>query len=262
MLLESDIAEILFDDSIIDTVTVEDDIKLKNDEIYKLWETNMHDFVPEDLTNFVIDENSAAVLYENIGHLSPMLIKGAYYVHGGASASPINVFVQDPDKNIIYKRSGEIQGIILFNTTIPGEYSFIFSNLDDNLEKVATLAIHTYEDKLDPIQYDINDKGDTVVKNDPRRKEREEDLKEELELAGDEEIANVRNLLRLMQTHSKQIQTEAKMSLLRQDSHNEDVLMNGDWHFYAMLVEVALFVAILAVQMNHLMVSLDNKLVL
>jgi hypothetical protein len=29
-----------------------------------------------------------------------------------------------------------------------------------------------------------------------------------------------------------------------------------------MLVEVALFVAILAVQMNHLMVSLDNKLVL
>ena len=111
----------------------------------------MHDFVPEDLTNFVVDAGSAAVLYETIGHTQSTLVKGAYYVHGGPDAKPINVFVQDPQKAIIYKRSGEIQGIILFNTTMPGEYSFIFSNLDDNIEKTATLAIHTYEDKLDPI---------------------------------------------------------------------------------------------------------------
>lgn len=68
MLLESDIAEILQDSTIIDTVTEEDNIKLKNDEIYKMWEKNMHDFVPEDLTNFVVDAGSAAVLYETIGH--------------------------------------------------------------------------------------------------------------------------------------------------------------------------------------------------
>ncbi len=203
VLLESDIAEILDDTTIIDTVTLEDDIKLKNDEIYKMWEKNMHDFVPEDLTNFIVDASSAAVLYETIGHTNPTLVKGAYYVHGGPDARPINVFVQDPDKAIIYKRSGEIQGIILFNTTIPGEYSFIFSNLDDNLDKTTTLAIHTYEDKLDPIQYDITDRGETVVKFDPKKKEREDDLKEELELAGDEEIGSVRNLLRLIQTHAK-----------------------------------------------------------
>lgn len=58
-----------------------------------MWEKNMHDFVPEDLTNFVIDASSATVLYEDIGHLGSELIKGAYYVHGGQDAKVINVFV-------------------------------------------------------------------------------------------------------------------------------------------------------------------------
>jgi len=167
VLLESDISEILHDNLIVDTVTPEDDIKLKNDEVYKMWERNMHDFVPEDLTNFVIDSSSATVLYEDIGHQEPTLVKGAYYVHGGADAKVINVFVQDPNKNIIYKRSDEIQGIVLFNTTIPGTYSFIFSNLDDSSAKTATLAIHTYEEKVETVQYDFNDDGERVVTNDP-----------------------------------------------------------------------------------------------
>lgn len=80
----------------------------------------MHDFVPEDLTNFLIDASSATVLYEDINHERPTTIKGAYYVHGGSDARPVNVFVQDPAKNIIYKRTEEIQGIMLFLTTVPG----------------------------------------------------------------------------------------------------------------------------------------------
>lgn len=68
VLLETDVQEILADIDIVDTVTPEDNIKLKNDEIYKMWEKNMHDFVPEDLTNFVIDASSATVLYDDIGH--------------------------------------------------------------------------------------------------------------------------------------------------------------------------------------------------
>jgi len=50
-------------------------------------------------------------------------------VHGGEKAPTIEmVAVQDPELNVIYKRSNEIQGIILFNTTIPGEYRVIFTN--------------------------------------------------------------------------------------------------------------------------------------
>lgn len=127
----------------------------------------MHDFVPEDLTNFIVEASSATVLYEEIGHTEPTMVKGAYYVHGGKDAKEINVFVQDPNKNIVYKRSNEIQGIVIFNTTIPGEYAFIFSNLDDSSEKTATLAIHTYEDKSEQIQYEFTDDGERVVSYDP-----------------------------------------------------------------------------------------------
>ena len=58
-----------------------------------MWEANMHDFIPEDLTNFMVDSSSATVLYEDIGHESPTTIKGAYYVHGGKEARAINVFI-------------------------------------------------------------------------------------------------------------------------------------------------------------------------
>ena len=52
------------------------------------------------------------------------------------------------------------------------------------------------------------------------------------------------------------------MSMIRQDSHNQDLLDNGTWHFRAMLIEVACFLAILAFQLHHLKGTLDNKLVL
>ena len=108
VIAETDVKEILNDKLILDTATPEDNVKLRNDEIYSMWEKNMHDFVPEDMTTFLVDGKSAEVFYENISHVEPTLIKGAYYVHGGADAKSIDVVVQDPQKNIIYKRQGEI----------------------------------------------------------------------------------------------------------------------------------------------------------
>ena len=133
-----------------------------------MWERNMHDFVPEDMTSFIVDGKSAEVFYENISHMQPTVIKGAYYVHGGADAKPIDVVVQDPQKNIIYKRQGEIQGIVLFNSTIPGEYTIIFANFDDSAERTCTLAIHTYEQFQEPISYDFDANGVRIVKYDPK----------------------------------------------------------------------------------------------
>ena len=83
---------ILEDATIIDTVTPEDNTKLKTNEIYKMWEENMHDFIPEDLTNFIVKGNSAVTFYEVINHQIPTTIKGAYYTHNGADKF-INVFV-------------------------------------------------------------------------------------------------------------------------------------------------------------------------
>lgn len=87
------IQDILADKDIIDTITAQDNPKLKDEEIYKIWEENMHDFVPEDLTNFIVEGSSATVLYEDIGHESPTTVKGAYYVHGSQDAKPVTVFV-------------------------------------------------------------------------------------------------------------------------------------------------------------------------
>lgn len=49
----------------------------------------MHDFVPEDLFNFLIEADKSVYWYETISHTTPTLIKGAYYVHGGGGDSPI-----------------------------------------------------------------------------------------------------------------------------------------------------------------------------
>ena len=97
----------------------------------------MRDFVPDDLINFMVFGGTAIVFHETINHQTPTLIKGAYYVHGGErqKAEPLGaMMIQDPIKNVIFKRSKEIQGIILFNTTIPGEYTFIFGNFENNFD--------------------------------------------------------------------------------------------------------------------------------
>jgi hypothetical protein len=151
----------------------------------------------------------------------------------------------------------------VFDTTVQGQYTFIFSNLESSALRTATLAIHTFQEIMEPIQYDINDSGERVVKYDPNMDTVvSEDFVEELDLAGDKEIGNVRNILRGIQTVTKQIQTESVMSLNRQDGHNADSIKNGNWYFWAMLIELLLFLAILIFQMQHMKSKLDNKLLL
>jgi len=42
------------DENLSDTLTPEDNPKLKEEELYKIWEENMHEFVPEDHTTFIV----------------------------------------------------------------------------------------------------------------------------------------------------------------------------------------------------------------
>ena len=87
-------------------------------------------------------------------------------------------------------------------------------------------------------------------------------LSEEERAASDDDIGNVRSMLRDIQVKSKQIQSEAKMSLLRQNGHNEALLENASWNFYASLLELMAFGGILAFQTHHIKKCLDNKLIL
>ena len=55
----------------------------------------------------------------------------------------IDFFVLDPNYQVIYSRRGKDEGIFRFNTTMPGQYSFVFSNLGDaKLKKSVTVALH------------------------------------------------------------------------------------------------------------------------
>ena len=98
------------------------------------------------MMNIIIAKNEVVPFYEFIGHEEPTTIKGAYYVYGGSKEKTVDCVVYDPSNEIIYKRTKSPQGIIMFDSTTPGEYAFVFSNFDNIKEVVITLALHTFEE--------------------------------------------------------------------------------------------------------------------
>lgn len=121
--------KIIRDEQIEDTGSiVDDDGYLSDEEINKIWAEHMHDFVPEDMMNVIVETRTTEALFEEINHKTPTQVKGAYYVLNGNAEKTIDCMVYDPNREIVYKRKGSAQGILLFDTTIPGEYAIIFSN--------------------------------------------------------------------------------------------------------------------------------------
>jgi len=66
----------------------------------------MHDFVPEDMMNAVVEKKSTEALFEVISHKEPTRIKGAYYVYGGNKDKTISCVVYDPNRDVVFKRKG------------------------------------------------------------------------------------------------------------------------------------------------------------
>lgn len=89
-----------------------------------------------------------------IHHDQPTEIKGAYFIT--EEDSLIDVLILDPDNNLVFKRTAEQEGMIEFNTTRPGQYTFIFSNLGDKVyQKSVTFALNTQEVVQEPSQFDF-----------------------------------------------------------------------------------------------------------
>lgn len=56
----------------------------------------------------------------------------------------IDFFVVNPKNKVIFSKRKAEEGIFRFNTSMPGRYSFIFSNIKDRKSvKDVTVAIHT-----------------------------------------------------------------------------------------------------------------------
>jgi len=74
-------------------------------------------------------------------------MRGAYFVNTKPGTSKndrlIDFFVLDPNYQVVYSRRQHEEGIFRFNTTMEGQYSFVFSNMKDRVnEKQVTLALH------------------------------------------------------------------------------------------------------------------------
>jgi len=204
--------EMLNDEIITETFTPElnDDGYLTDEDINRIWSDHMHDFVPEDMMNAIVEHKSTEALFEYIGHTEPTTVKGAYYVLNGNEDKTIDCMVYDPNRDIVYKRKGSAQGILLFNTTMPGEYAIIFSNHRASQDLTVTLALHTYEEKDEEIQYDIDADGQRFVKNTDKAESEADPADIEAAMGGSEnmaatedEVGGVKRMLREIQTMVK-----------------------------------------------------------
>lgn len=52
----------------------------------------------------------------------------------------INMFILDPSNKVIYSKIKKQSGMFLFNATMPGEYSFVFSNMKGKVNCQVTFA--------------------------------------------------------------------------------------------------------------------------
>jgi len=60
----------------------------------------------------------------------PIYIRGAYFVGSSTTNNKlIDFFILDPNNRVIYSRRKKEEGIFRFNTTTPGTYTFVFSNM-------------------------------------------------------------------------------------------------------------------------------------
>lgn len=133
--------------------------------------------------------------------MTPTTIKGAYYVMGGNEQQTIGCVIYDPNREIVFKRHASPQGIIVFDTQGPGEYTIVFTNVRAKKPLAVTFAFHTYEEeKIVPVKYDIDSK--TGQRFEIARDVTKEDAivgalgGEENLAATEDEVSNLRKMLR------------------------------------------------------------------
>ena len=127
------------------------DIKDDPDELEKKammeeWDRHMTDFVPDDMLTVELQPREEMSLHEEAPEDS-IYMRGAYFVNAPPGTEKtdrlIDFFVLDPNYQVIYSRRKQEEGLFRFNSSMPGQYTFVFSNMKDRVNpKSVTLAIH------------------------------------------------------------------------------------------------------------------------
>ena len=117
----------------------------------------MSDFVPDDMLTLELYPNEEFTLHETVDLRASgqsQYIRGAYFVKSISTEfkSNIDFFILDPNYKVIFSRRAKDEGIFYFNSTVLGQYSFVFSNLNDkDTYKLVTVALHPGADS-DPLE--------------------------------------------------------------------------------------------------------------
>lgn len=92
----------------------------------------MHNFFPEDQFKFLLPAKKTITWHMDVEQAEPVHVRGAYQINQGVEGDReqyrINVVVLDPLKQVIFKKNFMDIGIIAFDTTGQGEYTFTFSS--------------------------------------------------------------------------------------------------------------------------------------
>lgn len=187
-------------------------------------------------------------------------MRGAFFVNADAKVSKkdrtIDFFVLDPNYQVIYSKRGQEEGIFRFNTTMQGQYTFVFSNMKDkvNIKKV-TIAIHPGRESEDGVDEEI------AQMTKAEKTDYEQMRHEMAEAAGvpEEDIEELQSALRQVLKNVKNLQTEAKMSMIRQNAHSKAVDSNEKSTLYMTLFEALAFMGICSFNLYHIKGILENR---
>ena len=90
----------------------------------------MGDFIPDIHFNTDLKGKSDEIYYHMVKEGQEFNIRGAYFSQNKkGDKGTIDFFILDSDRKVIYSRRKRAEGLFNFNTTIPGEYMFVYSNL-------------------------------------------------------------------------------------------------------------------------------------
>ena len=203
------------------------DGQLTDEQIHAIWASEMQEFSPDEMVNLLIPRSHAEALFEEIYLPEGTTIHGAFFVVKGSKDKTVSCLIFDPEKNVVYSRKNMQQGIILFQTTKQGEYSFVFDNAVAGQGLQITFALHTGGTVKEGISYDMDIEGNRKVMHDPDNFDPYTPLHDshinEDHLAADQNTIND-VYETLLSIHSEMTRTSqsAKTSARRQDGHNED----------------------------------------
>ena len=110
--------------------------------------TKMEHFDPDHMLKFVVNGKGEESFWMNMEYRNKE-IKLMYFVSNpDPNVDPIvSIFVEDPEKNLIYTRLKRSLGQTTIKTKKKGQHKIIFSNLRSPDKKIVTFAFYNSEEE-------------------------------------------------------------------------------------------------------------------